>query len=131
MSSPIALFVYNRPDHTRQTVESLQKNVLASESDLYIFSDGPKTNSVASVEATRAYLKTVHGFKSVTIHESEVNKGLAASIIYGVTKVLQTHETIIVVEDDLVTSPYFLSFLNQGLKLYANDAAVASVCAFF
>src|SRR5690242_14206934 len=105
MPSPIALFVYNRPDHTRQTIEALRKNTLAPESDLYVCSDGPKPNAVDAVNATRAHLRTISGFKSVSIHENETNKGLANSIISGVSRVLETHDTIIVVEDDLVTSP--------------------------
>lgn len=131
MSSPIALFVYNRPNHTRQTVEALQKNTLATESDLYIFSDGPKHNSTETVAATRAYLRTITGFKSVSIQESEVNRGLATSIISGVSKVLEKHETIVVVEDDLVTSPYFLSFLNQALEIYRNDEQVVCINGYF
>lgn len=127
-SSPVALFVYNRPWHARQTIESLRKNLLAAETDVIIFSDGPKTEVDArSVEEVRDYLCTVEGFRSVTRRESPVNKGLAKSIIEGVTEVLCDHESIIVIEDDMITSPYFLSYMNQGLILYEHDEEVVSI----
>ncbi len=126
--APIALFVYNRPDHTRRTVEALQKNVRALESELIIFSDGPKnTETEKAVHEVRTYIKTIAGFKSVKIIESTTNRGLAQSIIAGVTDVVNRFGRIIVVEDDLVTSPYFLTYMNTGLDLYENEARVASI----
>jgi hypothetical protein len=74
--------------------------------------------------------KLLQGFRSITIEPSSANKGLANSITYGVSKVLEKHDRIIVLEDDLLTSPYFLSFLNQGLELYQHDDRVASVCSY-
>jgi len=131
MRAPIALFVYNRPKHTRETVESLRKNKYAAESDLIIFSDGAKNdNASAAVEEVRSYLRTVDGFRSVRIVESPVNKGLARSIIEGVREVLRQYDTIIVLEDDMITSPYFLSYMNQGLELYQNDDKVISIHAY-
>lgn len=128
MTAPIALFVYNRPEHTKMTVEALQKNILAKESDLFIFSDGYKDqNSADKVNEVRCYLKTISGFKSVTVIEREKNFGLATSIIFGVTEIVNRFGTIIVLEDDLVTSPFFLSYMNDGLKIYKNDEKVASV----
>ncbi|NOT74813.1 MAG: glycosyltransferase [Cyclobacteriaceae bacterium] len=128
MPAPIALFVYNRPWHTTQTVNALSQNALASESDLVIFSDGPKTESdVKLVEDVRSFIQTISGFKSVKIISSETNKGLAESIITGVTEVLKSYESIIVMEDDLVTSPQFLSFMNQALTLYSEDERVISI----
>jgi hypothetical protein len=128
MAAPIALFVYNRLWHTQQTIHSLQKNILAPESDLIVFSDGPRTSADAeSVDQVRSYLKETDGFRSVTIVESPVNKGLARSIIEGVNQVLSSHESIIVMEDDLVTSPYFLLYLNDGLDLYRHEERVVSV----
>ncbi|MEO6851591.1 MAG: sugar transferase, partial [Mucilaginibacter sp.] len=85
--APIALFVYNRPEHTRRTISYLQKNLLADESRLFIFSDGPKTDAdKAKVEEVRQLLKEVTGFKSVKVTERKENLGLANSIISGVTK---------------------------------------------
>jgi hypothetical protein len=123
--APIALFVYNRPWHTQQTVEALQKNELASESDLFIFSDAPKAlETAAAVLEVREYIKTVSGFKSVTIIEREENLGLANSIIDGVTRLCNEYGRIIVLEDDLVTSPYFLEFMNRALYKYAQEKKV-------
>src|SRR5674476_135976 len=103
--APIALFVYNRPAHTRLTVEALQQNVLAKDSDLIIYSDAPKTSEAANaVREVRQYIHQIDGFRSVTIVERETNCGLARSIIDGVTKVVNERGRIIVLEDDLVTS---------------------------
>jgi SAM-dependent methyltransferase len=129
--TPIALFTYNRLFHTQQTVQSLLNNQLAGESDLYIFSDGPK-NSVAeeSVSAVRRWLKQIKGFKSVTIIEREHNLGLAQSIIQGVTECINRYGRLIVLEDDLVVSPYFLKYMNDGLNLYEQDEQVASIVGY-
>lgn len=124
---PIILFVYNRPWHTEQTVEALKKNELASESDLFIFSDGSKINNDENVKKVREYIKTVKGFKSVTIIEREKNFGLANSVITGVTEIINKFGKVIVLEDDLVTSRYFLRYMNDGLSVYENDEQVISI----
>jgi hypothetical protein len=128
MRAPVVLFVYNRLDHTRRTIEALARNTLAAESDVIIFSDGSKQREHdVRVEEVRAYVRTIRGFKSVSVVESEINKGLSRSIISGVTQVVQERGSVIVLEDDLVTSPYFLSYMNQGLSLYADDERVVSI----
>ena len=115
--APIVLFVYNRPDHTRQTVEALQKNELAVDSELFIYSDAAKNeNAEQKVNEVREYIKSIDGFKKITIIEREKNWGLANSIIDGVTNIVNEYEKIIVLEDDLVTSPYFLRFMNSSLS---------------
>ena len=144
--SPITLFVYNRPWHTRQTVESLQKNELADESDLIVFSDGEKTGVRSQnpegiiinaddrrpttddrIKEVREYIKTINGFKSVRIVEREKNLGLANSIISGVTEVVNQYGRIIVLEDDMVTSPCFLRYMNDALDKYETDDRVICV----
>lgn len=126
--APIALFAYNRPEHTRRTVEALQKNGLAAESDLIIFSDAPnKPEAAAAVREVREYLRTVCGFRSVSIIERTENLGLANSIIDGVTTIVNKYGRIIVLEDDLVTSPYFLRFMNDSLNMYELDENVVSI----
>lgn len=118
-SAPIALFTYNRPWHTRQTVMALQKNQLAAQSELIIYSDAAKNDqAIDAVNEVRAYLKTISGFKSVRIIEQSSNQGLANSIIAGVSEVLDQYGKIIVLEDDIVTSPAFLLFMNQALDFY-------------
>jgi hypothetical protein len=123
--APILLFVYNRPWHTQQTLEALQKNELADQSDLIIYSDAPKNDQAWSqVQEVRDYLKTISGFKSIQIIEREENWGLAKSIISGVTETVNQYGKIIVLEDDIVTSPAFLSFMNQALDFYQNQPKV-------
>ncbi|MDR0602901.1 MAG: glycosyltransferase [Bacteroidales bacterium] len=126
--APIILFTYNRPVHTRQTIDALLKNTLASESDIIIFSDFPKTEKhVEGVEQTRKYLKTVAGFRSIKIIERDKNFGLANSVIDGVTSIVNKYDKVIVLEDDLITSPYFLQYMNDALTLYENDANVVCI----
>ena len=128
MYAPITLFVYNRPAHTRQTVEALLKNELAGESDLIIFSDAPKKPEAAeAVREVREYIRTITEFRTVRIVERDRNWGLANSIIDGVTSVVNERGRIIVLEDDLVTSPYFLRFMNDALDLYERKESVISI----
>jgi len=128
MTAPIVLFVYARPDHTRRTVEALLANPEAAESDLIVFSDAAKTSEkYLSVEEVRHYIETVEGFRSITVYHRTYNYGLAKSIIEGVTQVLHNYDTVIVLEDDMVTSPYFLDYMNEGLKRFAGDDRVISI----
>lgn len=137
--APIALFTYNRADHTKQAVESLLKNEEAKDSDLFIFSDGPKKEkAVEGVKKNREYIKTlkdgnVNGngnFRSVTIIEREKNWGLANSLIAGITEIVNKYGRVIVVEDDLILSPYFLQFMNEALEKYKDDERVGAISAF-
>lgn len=132
--APIILFVYNRPWHTQQTVEALQKNELAAESDLFIFADGPKPDAseecLDKIKKVRQYIHTIDGFKSITIEEAPENKGLANSVIAGVTKIINQFGKVIVVEDDIVTHPFFLRFMNEALDFYIDDERIYSIGAF-
>ncbi len=120
--APIVLFTYNRLDHTKRTVEALLRNTLAENSDIYIFSDGARKQSdVEKVEEVRAYLTDITGFKNIYLEFSKNNKGLASSIIEGVSSVFEKNEKVIVLEDDLETSPYFLKFMNETLEFYSPD----------
>jgi hypothetical protein len=126
--APVALFVYNRLDHTHRTVQSLQANVLAKDSDLYIFADAARTVAAeVQVNAVREHLKTIDGFKSVTIRLREVNLGVDDNIIQGVTEVINHYGKVIVLEDDLVTSKWFLKYMNDSLEFYANQEEVACI----
>lgn len=122
MLAPIILFVYNRPEHTKKTVEALKRNELASESVLYVFSDGATEDATEeqknNVHEIRKYIHTITGFKELIIEEAPKNKGLANSVIYGVTKVINKHGKAIVVEDDIVTHPFFIRFMNECLDKY-------------
>lgn len=131
MYAPIVLFVYNRPVHTHRTVEALLKNGLATESDLFIFSDAPKKPEAANpVREVRDYIRMIAGFRSVSIVERDKNWGLANSIIDGVTSVMNQYGRSIVLEDDLVTSPHFLEYMNATLRHYASDPKAFSVAAY-
>ena len=123
--SPIVLFVYNRPWHTKQTIDALEKNNLAEQSELFIYSDAPKSEDIQKdVNEVRSYIKQINSFKKVTIIERDENWGLANSIIDGVTKIVNKYGRIIVLEDDLVTSPYFLQFMNRALNFYRDENQV-------
>lgn len=129
--SPIILFTYLRVESLRKTVSALANNSLATDSDLIVFSDGSKVlKDDQAVLEVRAYLKTIQGFKSVTIHESRINKGLAASIIQGVSDVLKVYPSAIVLEDDLITSSNFLVYMNQALYYYQENPKVLSISGF-
>ena len=128
--APIVLFVYNRPEHTRRTIEALRANRLAPQSRLFVFSDGPKNDSARpAVDEVRRYVASIDGFASVDVTASDENHGLAASVISGVSQVVEEFNKVIVLEDDLLTSPYFLDYMNEGLELYKEDEEVASVQA--
>jgi hypothetical protein len=127
-TAPVALFVYSRLDHTHRTAAALQRNLLAAETDLIIFSDAArKTEVEADVQAVRDYIRTIDGFRSVTLVERERNFGLAASIRDGVTRICTEHGRVIVLEDDLVTAPHFLTYMNDALEFYENDERVIAV----
>jgi hypothetical protein len=126
--APIVLFTYRRLWHTKQTVEALQNNLYADQSELIIFSDGAKNEKdEIKVKEVREYLKTIKGFKKIEIIERDKNWGLANNIIDGITKVVNQYGKVIVLEDDLVTSPYFLKFMNDGLNMYEEEEKVISV----
>jgi hypothetical protein len=126
--SPIILFVYNRPWHTEQTLTALSKNHLVEQSVLYIYADGPKPDAAEEqsekIKQVRELIKSRQWCKEVHIAESDVNKGLADSIISGVTEIVNQYGKVIVLEDDIVTSPYFLKFMNDALNYYENEEKV-------
>ncbi len=129
--NPVLLFCYNRKLLLKSAVERLSNNVGADKTDLFIFSDGPKKPSdISIILELRDFLKSIKGFKSITIEESKTNKGLAKSVIAGVSKVLETYDAVIVLEDDLLTSENFLLYMNQCLNLYENNDKVFSISGY-
>ena len=126
--APVALFVYNRLDHVKQTATALQANSLAPQTDVVVFSDAarsPETQS--SVQAVRDYVRTLSGFRSIELVERERNFGLAASIVDGVSRLCAERGRVIVLEDDLVTAPHFLAYMNDALDFYAANERVIAV----
>jgi len=129
--APIALFVYNRPEHTRRTINYLQKNLMADESRLFIFSDAAKTDEdKAKVEQVRQLISEVTGFKSVKVISRKENLGLADSIIAGVTQLVAEYGKVIVFEDDLLSSVYTLQYFNEALTRYADEEKVMHIGAY-
>lgn len=132
--APIAMFVYNRLDMVKKTLCSLKKNIYAEDSILHIFADGAKPNisnsELEKVKKVRDFIKSEQWCKEVIIVESKVNLGLANSIIKGVTDVVNKHGKVIVLEDDLLLSPNFLSFMNSALSLYENESKVGSISGY-
>ncbi len=133
MKAPVVVFAYNRADHLEKTLTALAKNVLAKETDVYVFVDGPKTESGAIktrqvVECAEKFQTNL--FSSLTIFSSDKNKGLAKSVIGGVTQIISQYGKVIVLEDDSVSSPYYLTFMNNALEFYAGEVNVWSVGGF-
>ncbi|MDB1941837.1 glycosyltransferase [Clostridium tertium] len=130
--APVVMFVYNRVDHTKKTIEALTRNKLANESILYIFSDGSKNNDdINEVKIVRNYIRKLnYGFKKIIIIESDYNKGLAKSVIDGVTRIINEHKKVIVLEDDIITSENFLEYMNDGLKYYEDNHRIWSISGY-
>ncbi len=132
--APVILFAYNRPWHTKQTLDALANNALADESKLYIFCDGAKDDAsketLSQIEETRKFVKEENRFKEVIVIEQKANKGLANSIIDGVTEIVNKYGTVIVLEDDIVTSPGFLKYMNDALRVYENIENVMHISGY-
>ena len=129
--APLVLFTYNRPHLLKRTIEALSKNYLASQTALFIFSDAPKKDeSPQNVFEVRKFVKTISGFKSLSIVERKESYGLAKSVISGVTEVIKDYGKVIVLEDDLISSPNFLNFANASLDKYENEKNVFSIASY-
>lgn len=131
--APIVVFGFNRPDALKNTISSLLRNKEAKDSDLFVYVDGPrigKDGEREKVKEVKEYVKSISGFKSLRYTFAEKNKGLADSIIGGVSEVINQYGKVIVLEDDLVLMPNFLNFMNQGLEFYENNQSVMSVCGY-
>lgn len=126
--APVALFAFRRPVHLTKTLMALRRNRLAAQTDLFVFIDRPQTQDL---EATNRHVvdvaRAAEGFRSVTVVQREHHLGLSGNVVSGVTEVVERHGRVIVMEDDLVTSPYFLEYMNEGLDTYADHADVASI----
>jgi hypothetical protein len=131
MLAPIVLFIYKRLDTLKRTIDALKSDIEANNSELFVFSDAPKLEKdIEKVSQIREYIKTVTGFKKITIIERRQNYGLAKSVITGVTEIVNQYEKVIVLEDDLIVMPNFLSFMNQALDYYANNEKIFSISGF-
>lgn len=138
MKAPVAMFVYNRADNTQKTIEHLLRNTLAKETELFVFSDGGKNEeSWRMVNEVRSYLHKVkkeieqtHALRSMTIVERPENIYLERNITEGIAQVFETHDRIIVLEDDICTSPYYLQYMNDAFEMYKDVEKVMHVSGF-
>ncbi|MCM1038220.1 MAG: glycosyltransferase [Ruminococcus sp.] len=129
--APIVLFVYNRPEHTRHTVDALRNNLLAEQSELFIFADGAKkAEDINKVNEVREYIGKITGFKRVVVKERKENYGLAKSVVSGVTEIVNQYKKVIVLEDDLITDKQFLKYMNMGLDIYQDEPQVYSITGY-
>ncbi|WP_293914202.1 MULTISPECIES: sugar transferase [unclassified Sphingobacterium] len=129
--APVVLFVYNRPLHTEQTLAALEKNLLAPESDLFIYADGAKDkNAESKVAEVHKIIHKAWSFRSVTIIQRDRNWGLAPNVIDGVTTIINRYGKVIVLEDDLKTAPNALQYFNDSLNQYESQPQVMSVSGY-
>ncbi len=118
--APIGICTYSRINHLKQTVKALQKNILAKESTLYIFLDAPKKGDEQKVSIVRKFVYSINGFKKIHVIERKENN-IIANIHGGIKKLLNEYGKMIFMEDDIVTAPYFLKFINDGLNFFKNN----------
>lgn len=132
--APILVFVYSRPEHTKNTLEALANNIYAKDSEVWIFSDAAKNEkSIEKVNNVREYINTIPQkkyFKNVTIVEAKNNKGLANSIIGGVTEIINKYGKVIVVEDDLISNTSFIKYMNDCLEFYETNSKIWSISGY-
>ncbi|WP_196601088.1 glycosyltransferase [Pectinatus frisingensis] len=126
--APVVLFTYNRLEHIKRTIYALQLNIYAKDSQLFIYSDASKNKlDEKKVQKVREFLHSISGFKKVCIVERTENWGLAKNIISGVTKIVNKFGKIIVLEDDIITSKYFLKYMNDALKVYEFEYKIMQI----
>ena len=129
--APIAFFAYKRPEHTQRSLESLAQNEGADQSELFVFCDGAKSlEEQDQVSEVRKLVKSKQWCGKVHIIERQDNWGLAHSIISGVTQLCASYGRVIVMEDDLVVSPYFLSYMNDALEKYEHETTVMHISGY-
>lgn len=129
--APIILFGYNRPEHINKTIDCLKNNELAKESNLFVFIDGPKSeNDIEKVNQVKKIANEISGFKNVNIYSSNENRGLANSVINGVTQIINKYGKVIVLEDDIITSTKFLLFMNEALNFYEYNDSIYSISGY-
>ena len=127
--APIGVSTYSRLYHLKKTIEALQNNTLAKQSELYIFSDAPKEGDEEIVSTVRKYIHTINGFRKVHIIERKTN-GRVANNRGGIEELLDKYGKVIFLEEDIVTSAYFLQYMNDALHFYKNDNRISSIAGY-
>ena len=132
MTSPIAFFAFNRPYHTLETLNSLCNNQEISQTDFYAFIDGPrKTSEIQLIDNVEKIIRSFESkFKSLTVYRSDSNLSMAINQKRGISKVLSDFDSVIVLEDDIFVSKYFLSYMNNALEIYKNNKRVWHINGF-
>ena len=131
MISPVALFTFKRLKTLEKTLKSLDSNYLSEDTELYIFSDGPNQESEShKVDSVREYILNFSGFKKINLIKRESNYGLTKNIVEGINFVLSKYNSVIVLEDDIVTSKYFLTYMNKALKIYESNNKVCQISGY-
>lgn len=130
--APVALFVYNRAENTRRTLETLARNTLARETEVYVFSDGGKDEKSWTLvnEVRKVVSEFSDAFGGFELIARPKNLYLERNIIEGIAQVFTKHDRIIVLEDDIITSPYYLEYMNQAFELYKDTPRVMHVAGF-
>lgn len=126
--APVVIFAYNRLDHIQKTINALLNNYLSEKSEIFIYSDYARSDKdVLSILQVRKYINEIKGFRKITLIERDRNYGLSDNIIEGVTDICNKYGKVIVLEDDLITSQYFLTFMNEAIDKYIDNPMVSSI----
>jgi len=127
--APIGISTYSRLEHLKKTVEALKRNTLASQSELYIFSDAPRPGDEEAVAKVRRFIKDIDGFKNITLLERKTNDRVFNNR-RGIKSLLEKYGKCIFLEEDIITAPDFLQFINDGLAIYKKREDIFAICGY-
>lgn len=128
MKTPIAIFAFNRPLHFSRMMDSLKKNEGLDGRDIFVFIDEPRNDEDRPL--VKEVCALAHTLTANVESAAAANKGLAASVITGVSKLMDKYGRAIVIEDDLILMPAFLRFMDEALDYYVYDERIFSICGF-
>ncbi len=128
--APVLVGVYDRFEHFVQCIESLKRNSLAAHTDLFIASDCPVDQPNDAVENVREFCRKIDGFNKVTLIFRDKNYGAEKNYSEAMSTIFEIYDRMILMEDDVITSKYFLDFINEGLDMYEDDPRVVGVCGY-
>lgn len=137
MYSPVVLFTYKRPVHTKMVLEALSNCDLKEHTDVIIYADGLKSTATdkdkEDIEKTRQVLldyQSNHTFKSLELHLSDQNNGIAYSVKKGAKEQLDNYGKVIIMEDDIVPQKGFLKYMNEALDKYESQNKVWGISGY-
>ena len=130
-STAIAVFLFNRPEHTKLMLQSLSECDNAGKYKILVFLDGPRDQAdIPKIEEVGLVLSEFEEILDLHVTVHSKNLGLAESVISGVTKVLRSYDSVIVLEDDLILNPVALNFLDQAVSLMKLNSEIFSASAY-